>query len=98
MDRVPTEIHNVIDVKGDPREFTRPRVQAERSLGTTPLTGSGDVVGFWIEGNTVIGPDIGLLDVRFYKYPAGGKHTKVLPHCEGSPNCVPYGAAISLAK
>jgi hypothetical protein len=67
-------------------------------VGTTPLKGSSDVVGFWIQGNTVIAPDIGLLDVRFYRYPAGGKSTKVLPHCEGTPGCDAYGAAVSLAK
>lgn len=66
-------------------------------VGTTPLTGSSDVAGFWIAGNTVIAPDIGREDIRLYKYPAGGKPTKTLPGCKGQL-CQPYDAAISLAK
>jgi hypothetical protein len=66
-------------------------------VGTTPLTGSSDVAGFWIEGSTVIAPDIGLENVSLYKYPAGGKSTKLLPGCKGT-SCQPYDAAISLAK
>jgi hypothetical protein len=52
----------------------------------TPLdSGGGDIVEFWIQGSTVIGPnaleprskyDIG--SVGFYKYPAGGEPTKTL--------------------
>jgi hypothetical protein len=66
-------------------------------VGTTPLTGSSDVAGFWIEGTTVIAPDIGLENISSYKYPAGGKSTKVLPGCSGN-SCLPYDAAISVAK
>ncbi len=66
-------------------------------VGTTPLTGSSDVAGFWIEGSTVIAPDLGLADISLYKYPAGGKATMVLPGCKGGA-CQPYDAAISLAK
>ena len=67
-------------------------------VGTTPLTGSSDVSGFWIAGTTVIAPDIGLADIRLYKYPGGGKPTKVLPGCNRSMACAPYDAAISLAN
>jgi hypothetical protein len=52
----------------------------------TPLDANEyeDIIGFWIQGSTVIGPnnpehsnyDMG--SVGFYKYPAGGKPTKVL--------------------
>jgi hypothetical protein len=66
-------------------------------VGTTPLTGSLDVAGFWIEGNTVIAPDISLENISTYKYPAGGKSTKLLPGCSGA-SCIPYDAAISVAK
>ena len=65
-------------------------------VGTTALTGSSDVAGFWIEGSTVIAPDIGLLDISLYKYPAGGKATKILPGCSGG-RCQPFDAAISVA-
>jgi len=66
-------------------------------VGTTPLTGSSDVAGFWIAGKTIIAPDIGLENIGLYKYPAGGKATKTLPGCKGQL-CQPYDAAISLAK
>jgi hypothetical protein len=65
-------------------------------VGTTALTGSSDVAGFWLEGSTVIAPDLGLLDVNLYKYPAGGKSTMILPGCSGR-SCQPYDAAISVA-
>jgi hypothetical protein len=66
-------------------------------VGTTPLTGSLDVAGFWLEGNTVIAPDIFLENISTYKYPAGGKPVKLLPGCTGR-TCQPYDAAISRAK
>ncbi|HEY2474430.1 MAG TPA: hypothetical protein VGI19_06465, partial [Candidatus Cybelea sp.] len=47
-------------------------------VGTTPLTGSNDVVGFWIERPKVIGPNAGSADVMIWKYPAGGTAIKTL--------------------
>lgn len=62
-------------------------------MGSTPLTGSKDVVQFWIQGKRVIGPDAGLKDVGYYKYPSGGSPTKTIKGL-GEP----VGATISLAK
>jgi hypothetical protein len=57
-----------------------------------------DIIGFWIQGSTVIGPNIAYPDtsndkgsVGFYKYPAGGKPTKTLTKGFNYPQ----GAAIS---
>ena len=57
-----------------------------------------DIVGFWIQGSTVIGPNIGYPytkddkgSVGFYKYPAGGKVTTTLKKGFDWPQ----GAAIS---
>jgi hypothetical protein len=62
-------------------------------VGSTPLTGSKDVVQFWIEGMKVIGPDAGLAHVAFYKYPAGGSPIKTITGL-GEP----VGATVSKAK
>jgi hypothetical protein len=59
-------------------------------VGTTPLTGAEDVVGFTIQKKTAIGPDASLADVGIYKYPAGGSPTHTLTGFEA-----PYGSAIS---
>jgi hypothetical protein len=64
------------------RRFTKRPVRAERIVGTTVLGGSSDVVGFSIEGESVIGTDKSPYgypspdNVAFYNYPAGGKPTK----------------------
>ena len=59
-----------------------------------PLDGGEDedIIGFWIQGSTVVGPDAGANDVAFYKYPAGGKPTKTL---EKGYFDDPQGSAIS---
>lgn len=62
-------------------------------VGSTPLTGSKDVVQFWIQGKKVIGPDAGLAHVAFYNYPAGGSPTKTITGL-GEP----VGLTISRAK
>lgn len=62
-------------------------------VGSTPLTGSKDVVQFWIQGKKVIGPDAGLAHVAFYKYPAGGSPIKTIAGL-GEP----VGATVSKAK
>jgi hypothetical protein len=63
----------------------------------TPLDFPGgyeDVVGFWIQHGTVIGPNTVAnpkQDVGFFKYPAGGKPSKIL----ATGFDYPQGAAIS---
>jgi hypothetical protein len=59
----------------------------------TPFDSSANeyIVGFWIQGSTVIGPNATADDVGFYKYPAGGKPTKTLT--KGFD--YPQGSAIS---
>jgi hypothetical protein len=62
----------------------------------TVLSGSGDIVEFSIEGNTVIGPDFqweGANSVYFWSYPAGGKIKRSLKKGFSEP----IGSAISLA-
>jgi hypothetical protein len=66
----------------------------------TPLNSgeAEDVIGFWIQGSAVIGPNVGYPyttddkgSVGFYKYPAGGNPTKTLKKGFDWPQ----GAAIS---
>lgn len=48
-------------------------------VGTTPLNGSSDVISFWIEGNRVVGPNIGSSpNVMYWKYPEGGNAIKTM--------------------
>lgn len=55
-----------------------------------PTDGSAeDIVQFWIDGNTVVGPNNYGQDAAFFKYPAGGKPTKTIK------SRYTYGAAIS---
>jgi hypothetical protein len=66
-------------------------------VGSTLLTGSGDIVDLWIYDNTVIAPDFegtAANEVLFYKYPAGGKPTKTLEKGFDEP----IGAAVSVAQ
>ncbi len=73
-----------------------------RVKGTTPLTGSCDVVQFAFgrtggkkggEKNQVIGPDVCQNNVGFYHYPAGGSATKILNGFQ-----YPVGATLSLVR
>jgi hypothetical protein len=59
----------------------------------TPLDSGGleEIIGFWIQGSTVIGPNVAPNNVGFYKYPAGGKPTNTLK--KGFDR--PQGSAIS---
>ena len=60
--------------------------------GTTLLTGSCDVLEFAIAGGEeVIAPDVCESNVSFYKYPAGGKRTRMLKGF-----VFPIGAAVSV--
>jgi hypothetical protein len=61
-------------------------------VGSTPLANSGDVVGYWIDGKTVIGADAADNDAAYWKYPKGGKPTKIINHI---PSSFPEGAAVS---
>jgi hypothetical protein len=61
--------------------------------GSTALTGACDVAQFFVDGTTVVAPNLcpGVAgNVLFYKYPAGGKATKNLRNLD-----YPVGAAIS---
>jgi hypothetical protein len=65
-------------------------------VNVIPLTGTGDVVGFSIDGKTLIGPDNqweNVEDVFFWNYPAGGKPTKTPEGFDA-----PYGTTISVGK
>jgi hypothetical protein len=57
---------------------------------TAPLANAGDVVQFWLQGKTVIGPDAQNEDVGFWKYPLGGSPTKTI-----GGFYEPVGAAVS---
>jgi hypothetical protein len=66
-------------------------------VGTTKLLGTGDVLQFWIQGKTIVTPNIGIgqpNDARVFTYPAGGKPTTIFgTHSFQSPE----GAVVSLA-
>ena len=59
-------------------------------IRTAPLDGSGDVVQFWLQSNTIIGPDARNGDVDYFSYPKGGKASKTI-----SGFYEPAGAAVS---
>lgn len=61
-------------------------------VGSTPLSNSSDVVGYWIDGKKVIGADAGNNDVGYWKYPKGGKPTKIINRL---PSSFPEGVAVS---
>ncbi|HEY1656424.1 MAG TPA: hypothetical protein VGF86_15080 [Candidatus Tumulicola sp.] len=63
-------------------------------VSTTKLQGVEDVVQFWIQGSTLVVPNIGLraADARLYKYPTGGSPTVI-----ASGFGEPLGSAVSLA-
>jgi hypothetical protein len=61
-------------------------------VGSTPLANSGDVVGYWIDGKKVIGADAADNDAAYWKYPKGGRPTKIIKHL---PSSFPEGVAVS---
>jgi hypothetical protein len=61
----------------------------------TVLKGAVDVVQFWIQGKSVVAPDIGLVELRLYRYPHGGQPTFIYTPPPRTFN--PYGSAVSLA-
>lgn len=46
--------------------------------GSTRLRGSKNIVQFWIESVTIIGPNSDAANVQFWNYPAGGRATKTI--------------------
>jgi hypothetical protein len=77
------------------------QVQISGSTGTvkssTPLEGTSVVFQYWIQGAKVVAANITSFhtpngDVRFWKYPAGGKATKTI-----GPFSKPDGVTVSLA-
>jgi hypothetical protein len=60
---------------GDQANAVIYQTKGAKIVGSTPLTGSSDCVGFFIDRGTVICPDAGNKAVEFYNYPAGGSPT-----------------------
>jgi hypothetical protein len=48
------------------------RVKGCDTVGTFQLTGSSDIVDFYVQGNRLVGADAGNADVEIYAYPKGG--------------------------
>ncbi len=48
---------------------------AGTEVGSLELAGSNHVGSFWIQGNTLVGPDYQNSDVGFWPYPEGGDKT-----------------------
>lgn len=62
-------------------------------IGSTPLTDGLDVVQFWKQGHTIIGPDSLGGDVGFWKYPKGGDPENMITGLGG-----PEGATVSVHR
>jgi hypothetical protein len=60
---------------------------------TVKLKGGDDMIQFWLQGSTLVGPDFSGASVGLWHYPDGGSPTKVL-----SGFSEPFGATVSLAK
>jgi len=76
---------------GDQKNAVIYQTEGSQIIGSTPLTGSSDVIGYFIDGSTVICPDFGNGTVEFYNYPAGGSPTNKLTGYRE-----PFGAVVSL--
>jgi len=61
-------------------------------VGVTTLTGYGDVVEFWIQGDMLVAPNYSARMALLYKYPAGGYPKKTITGLRQ-----PFGAVVSLA-
>ena len=75
---------------GDQKNAVIYQTAGSKIVGSTPLTGSSDIVGYVIDAGTVIGADGGNGSVEFYPYPAGGKSTGQITGFEE-----PSGAVVS---
>jgi hypothetical protein len=62
-------------------------------VGSTTLTGSDGVFQFFIDRNTVVGPDVFAANANFWSYPAGGAATKTLTGFAD-----PFGSAVSKGR
>jgi hypothetical protein len=62
--------------------------------GTTQLSDSCDVLGFWIQGSTVIAPNDCAPNVKYFAYPAGGESTETISKKLHEP----VGATVSLKQ
>src|ERR1700722_2802967 len=90
------------ELVGSPREYDsalyRTTGAGGKTVGTTVFGGSNAVVGFVIDGKSVIATDKSPYsyaspnNVAFYKYPAGGNPTKTLKKGFDQP----YGVALSV--
>jgi hypothetical protein len=54
------------------------RTKGAKITGVTALSGPLDVVGYWIDGKTVIAPDTENANAGYFPYPSGGPATKLL--------------------
>jgi hypothetical protein len=63
-------------------------------VGSTSLANSCDVLGFWIQGGTVIAPNDCSPNVMYFNYPAGGSSTKTI----GGKLSQPVGTVVSLKQ
>lgn len=62
-------------------------------VSTVQLVGGSDVVDYFIDGKTIIGPDASNDNIGFWRYSAGGKRTHALPGFYE-----PVGAVVSPAQ
>lgn len=80
---------------GDPEHHAVYRVEVSGTQGVIeqeiPLP-NADPEGFWIDGSRLINPDYFTDEVQYFKYPAAGSATKVIPSVE-----FPSAAAVSPA-
>ncbi len=60
-------------------------------VGTTPLSGAKYIYQYWIQGKTLIGPDL-YGDVYLWKYPEGGSPVSAI---QGFTE--PYGSTVSVS-
>jgi|HubBroStandDraft_5_1064220.scaffolds.fasta_scaffold06104_5 hypothetical protein len=63
---------------------------AAKKVGTTVLEGGNGVAGFWIDGTTLVGPNLGGTTVALWKYPVGGRSFKTIRTVTG-----PFAVTIS---
>lgn len=61
---------------GDQSNAVIYQTSGNKIIGHTPLNGSSDIVGFFIKGKRVIGPDAGNDSLEFFHYPRGGSAYK----------------------
>ena len=65
---------------------------AGTEAGSTTLGNTTTVRQFWIQGGTIVAPDLGGHDVGLFNYPAGGSPGNTIAGVSA------YGATVSLAQ